>query len=68
MPATTLSMSVSSPTFTTTWTEVEIDGKMVRVQSLTDQINDKIRLMFETDGLKGIRRTQCRTAQFNGWI
>ena len=35
-------------------TEVEIDGKMVRVQSLTDQINDKIRLMFETDGLKGI--------------
>ena len=35
-------------------TEVEIDGKMVRVQSLTDQINDKIRLMFETDGLKGV--------------
>lgn len=35
-------------------TEVEIDGKMVRVQSLTDQINDKIWLMFETDGLKGI--------------
>ena len=35
-------------------TEVEIDGKIVRVQSLTDQINDKIRLMFETDGLKGI--------------
>ena len=35
-------------------TEVEIDGKMVRVQSLTGQINDKIRLMFETDGLKGI--------------
>lgn len=35
-------------------TEVEIDGKMVRVQSLTDQINDKIRLMFETDGLKSI--------------
>ena len=35
-------------------TEVKIDGKKVRVQSLTDQINDKIRLMFETDGLTGI--------------
>ena len=35
-------------------TEVIIDGKTVRVQSLTDQINDKIRLMLETDGLKDI--------------
>lgn len=35
-------------------TEVEIDGKMVRVQSLTDQINDKIKLMFETNGLADI--------------
>lgn len=35
-------------------TEVEIDGKIVRVQSLTDQINDKIKLMFETNGLADI--------------
>ena len=35
-------------------TEVEIDGKMVKVQSLTDQINDKIKLMFETNGLADI--------------
>ena len=35
-------------------TEVEIDGKIVRVQSLTDQINDKIRLMYETNALADI--------------
>lgn len=35
-------------------TEVEIDGKIVRVQSLTDQINDKIKLMFETNSLADV--------------
>lgn len=35
-------------------TEVEIDGQTVRVQSLTDQINDKIRLMYETNALADI--------------
>ncbi len=35
-------------------TEVEIDGRTIRVQSLTDQINDKIKLMFETNGLADI--------------
>ena len=35
-------------------TEVEIDGQIVRVQSLTDQINDKIRLMLETNSLTNI--------------
>lgn len=35
-------------------TEVEIDGKIVRVQSLTDQINDKIKLMLETNSLADI--------------
>lgn len=35
-------------------TIVELDGKPIRVQSLTDQINDKIRLMYETEGLTKI--------------
>ena len=35
-------------------TEVVIDGQIVRVQSLTDQINDKIKLIYETNGLVDI--------------
>lgn len=32
-------------------TTVQLDGKNIRVQSLTDQINDKVRMMYETNGL-----------------
>lgn len=35
-------------------TTVELDGQIIRVQSLTDQIKDKVRMMHETDGLKTI--------------
>lgn len=32
-------------------TTVELDGQTIRVQSLTDQIKDKVRMMYETEGL-----------------
>lgn len=35
-------------------TTVELDGQTIRVQSLTDQIKDKVRLMYETEGLTRI--------------
>ena len=35
-------------------TMVELDGQAIRVQSLTDQINDKVRMMYETEGLTKI--------------
>lgn len=35
-------------------TTVELDGQTIRVQSLTDQIKDKVRMMYETDGLTKI--------------
>ncbi len=37
-----------------TSTEVELDGQKIQVQSLTDQINDKVRMMYETNGLADI--------------
>lgn len=35
-------------------TTVELDGQTIRVQSLTDQIKDKVRMMYETEGLTTI--------------
>lgn len=35
-------------------TTVELDGQTICVQSLTDQIKDKVRLMYETEGLTKI--------------
>ena len=35
-------------------TTVELDGQAIRVQSLVDQIKDKLDLMRDTDGLKNI--------------
>lgn len=35
-------------------TTVELDGQIIRVQSLIDQINDKVRMMYETNGLTTI--------------
>ena len=35
-------------------TTVELDGQTIRIQSLIDQIKDKVRMMYETDGLTKI--------------
>lgn len=33
---------------------IQIDGKLIRVQSLVDQINDKLKMLYHTKGLKTI--------------
>ncbi len=38
------------------YTTIEIDGKSIRVQSLTDQIKDKLDLMMKTEGLTTIEK------------
>ena len=36
------------------FTTVELDGRSIRAQSLADQVNDKVQMMYETDGLAKI--------------
>jgi len=37
------------------FTTVELDGQAIRVQSLTDQIKDKVNMMYETAGLTRLK-------------